>query len=227
MTLVILAPQFAWAGSFMQNLWNKKEIVTCFAPAEKVPRKINNPTPMKVRDWSPENREKVERWANEEFSPERTGIYFTGFKDCAETPEADLIFFYNKTTRFSLFMEGGFSGSAIGLGPKPGSVDGYPHAKTLVAISSPTLNKEVLIHELGHVVGLAHEHNHPQASRKDCKMVWPHRNPFLEYTEYDAKSIMSYCTVDKGGVGELSEGDLKLIRRLYLREASQLSQEAP
>lgn len=67
-------------------------------------------------------------------------------------------------------------------------------------------------HELGHVLGLRHEHiRHENPYRENCKEP----DTFADITEYDRDSIMHYARCGGSGGLELSEGDKEGIALLY------------
>lgn len=215
-----MGPLETHANIYSRNTWEVNEVTTCFAEAEKTPRE-EGPYVLKVRDWKDKDKEKLEAWVKEEYTPERTGIHFTGFSDCEDAPDADIIIFKNKNSKLGVFFFGGLNGLAL-LGPFENEVVGYPKARSFVSISSSGMNKGTVIHEFGHVAALSHEHDHPDAYKEDksgCPEINDHSYPkyHLEYEPYDKDSVMNYCRIHgKGGkkIG-LSERDVELLKRLY------------
>lgn len=204
------ATPLAFAGTYSKTLWDKNELVTCFAPAEeKIRKSFTNK--LNVRDWSEEDKTKVQTWVNSEYTLEHTGIHFSGWLDCAEAPLADVILFYNKTP----VKRSPLDGVAGGYGPID-KIEGYPDARSYVAISTSGMIKNTVIHEFGHVAGLAHEHNHPdvkRSSKKQCLNNKPENYPsYFFYTVYDDESIMSYCNRNRS---TLSEKEANLLKTLY------------
>ncbi len=207
-------PLIAGAGIYSENTWEKKDISVCFADAEPTPRTESGYV-LRVKNWNKSFKKKVEFWVNEEFSPERTGIHFTGWKSCKDSPEADVILFYNSNSYIKRFILGGLDGVAGELGPRRrDEVQGFPAARSIVAISKTGMNKGTAIHEFGHVAGLAHEHNHYDAPRNDesCPYYERHFSTQLEYKTFDRDSIMNYCSLK---LKKLSEGDVRLLKELY------------
>jgi hypothetical protein len=218
--LLSLFTTSAMANIHTRNLWKHNEVTTCFGQAEEVLRE-EGPYVLKVRDWKDKEKEKLKAWVLEEYSPERTGIFFTGFEDCENAPDADVIIFKNKNSKFKAFFAGALHGLAL-LGPYFGEVAGYPKASSFVSISSTGMDKGTVIHEFGHVAGLAHEHEHPNAWKEDpkrCSSIKENTFPKfrLEYEPYDRDSVMNYCKIHgkEGKKLGLSPGDVALLRKLY------------
>ena len=113
----------AFAGVYYDNLWRTNDVVTCFAEGEENVRNENNYV-LKVRAWKEKHKAKVKQWVTEEFSEERTGINFTGFLNCEESPEADVIIFHNKNSKVGTVFLGGIHGLAL-IGPYPGTIKGF------------------------------------------------------------------------------------------------------
>ncbi len=217
LALICLILQFstiAGAGIYSDNLWDKKDIRVCFAGEEKEPR-TESGFELKIKNWNRVQKNNLQLWVGQEFTSERTGIYFTGWKDCQNSPNADVILFYNSNSRIKRFFHGGLDGVAGELGPRyDGEVKGFPNARSIIAISKTGMNKGIVIHEFGHVAGLAHEHNHPDIPRDDksCSHYQRFFSTRLEYRDFDPSSIMSYCSIQ---LKKLSAGDVSLLRNIY------------
>lgn len=212
--LAVCTISSAQAGAYSKKLWDKNELTVCFAKGEPEKRKSYSHQ-LKIIDWKEKDKAKVKEWTNSEYTKERTGIYFTGWKSCEETAQPDVIIFFNKNSRFF----GNLDGIAAGYGPVP-KVDGYPHARSYAAISKSGMDKTTVLHEFGHVVGLAHEHNHPDSIKEGygCGANKPIvENTFFSYEPYDKRSIMSYCNF---GIGRIGDTEADLLKRMYPEDIS-------
>jgi hypothetical protein len=216
--VLILVTQTGLAGVYTKSLWRENQIEVCFAKGETFEREIGKQM-IKPRDWSESNKTKIKKWVNEEFNVSRTGIHFVGWKNCSDAPFARVIMFYNRNSAILNKLNGGLEGVTHKIGPAFSTIDGYSEAFNGVAISKSGLNKGVVVHEFGHISGLAHEHNHPDAAKngRGCVYISPVFVQSLEYESYDANSVMSYCTIKKDKHAGLSSRDVALLRKLYLK----------
>lgn len=215
----LLIPLAAVAGVHSDNPWSKREVKTCFG-GNGPERPDSEDYKLEIRAWSRGDKAKIKQWVTEEYSEERTGIHFTGFGDCKDSPDADVVIFYNKNSRIATYLLGGLHGLST-IGPHFGSVSGHPKAEGFISISKSGMDKGTVVHEFGHSAGLEHELLHPEAyenekGKCDLAVFTVPRNG-LEYTEYDKDSVMNYCKLHgKGGsrLG-LSPLDVELLKILY------------
>lgn len=208
-----------YSGVHTKNLWPYNEIKTCFAQPENSVRVID-PYKINVQHFPDFHRLWVITWVRQEYTAKRTGIHFIGFKDCEETPDADVVIFYNRNTPDGKKTRYGQHGLAF-HGYKPGKIEGYSHAANFISISSSGFTKSTVIHEFGHVASLAHEQSHPDAyktEKADCSSVKKEKYmDYFNYESYDRKSVMNYCWIHRVGneMEGLSPGDVKTLRSLY------------
>lgn len=201
------------AGVIWKYPWQKKNLTTCYAKAEAEIRNIGA-LRTHIFNWSEEEKETLERLLAQEYSRSRTGISFSSFKDCEQSPNSDIVLFKARN--------GGLLGGQASIGPKrKGYVEGFPSAHGYVLLYD--LNLTNVTHEFGHVLGLQHEHLHPEAFDEDPNCLRRILNApaklseHYTYTPYNRTSIMNYCyTSAEGGdkIG-LDAEDLENLRRLY------------
>lgn len=214
MLLSLLAINSSYAGVYAYNTWPHNEVTTCFAIAKYGPAELTG-YKLELIEWRESEKLLLRKWVNEEFSSERTGIHFTGFQDCEVTPNADVILFRNKNSKFLSSLTGGVSGLGTLGYDSQGVLEGNPYAHGEVIISTTGMNKKDVTHEFGHIAGLAHEHEHPDAYKYEMncryteRLTKPQYN--LRYEPFDRDSVMSYCSNTKG----LSPKDVALLKKIY------------
>lgn len=75
--------------------------------------------------------------------------------------------------------------------------------------------RSIAVHEFGHALGLAHEHNRDDRIEEGCNDAPQGPDGDWQVTSYDLHSIMNYCNPQWNGNGRLSELDIEGVRRLY------------
>lgn len=201
----------SFAGVHNYMLWSKPGVKVCFSDGKKEKRSG-------TVKWKQEKKDFVRTVIEQEYSKERTGIYFIGFEDCETASYKPNVIIY--ATNFTQALKGSRGNSTAGEGffsvAKP-----YPSAKGAIELTSVTLNKTTIIHEFGHTAGLLHEQDHPDAyeAQSDCSSTSSKtvKKWGVGYTEFDEHSVMNYCYIhsSEGKEAGLSEGDIALLKTLY------------
>lgn len=215
--LFALSMNDSTAGMATYNRWTISEINVCFAEKETDYRMDEMQGPK--RDWKQKEKELLQSVLEEEYTVQRTGYTFVGFKDCQDTEKINVIVGVRK---------GLLAQSAIGmkgvatLGMSGGLSDRYSHAQGAVVLSPMGVSKTTITHEFGHILGLMHEHEHPESpttSKSLCpyylNSIGQQRN--VIYTSFDKESVMNYCYIFglKGRNAGLSEKDRELILDIF------------
>jgi hypothetical protein len=74
--------------------------------------------------------------------------------------------------------------------------------------------KAIAVHEFGHAIGFAHEHNRPDTPG-ECTMSPQGSDGTLMLTSWDLQSVMNYCNPVYNGDGLLSDGDKFSVEAIY------------
>ncbi|MBC7397124.1 MAG: hypothetical protein H7333_06740 [Bdellovibrionales bacterium] len=184
-----------------------------------------------------------------EYSRDGTGVEFKINGQCAEVGKAkiDAVLFignerytnYEGTTGFTGFPESSSRGTLLPfikiILSKPTSFAVVTHSVIRFPMKTEDQFKITLIHEFGHLAGLAHEQNRAEAKVDlNCKLLpKAHRKPGHDYGnaslppgstaygDYDASSLMNYCFeayLKENTMAEqvhLSAGDRAVLQHLY------------
>lgn len=74
--------------------------------------------------------------------------------------------------------------------------------------------KAIAVHEFGHALSFAHEHNRPDAPA-ECRAERIGTDGDMLVTAYDLSSVMNYCNPNWSGNGKLSALDIVAVQKLY------------
>lgn len=185
-------------------------------------------------------RNQIRDLVESQFTEASTGIHFTGFKFCSASPASDLVLFLVEDSKNPIPMgvadvgQSGMRGNGGGFVFKDRTGAAYAFVRmgtySGMKISSEELARINVLHELGHIAGLRHEHVRVAEATQDpnCDGVALDEPVDLSsryYGPYDPSSIMNYCMINrvakKSGfsAGEtigLSKGDVRALKCLYV-----------
>lgn len=203
----------ALAGIASTFNWTISEINVCFA--EKETQYYVRGMKGDKRDWRSKEKKRVQEILENEFTVDRTGYTFVGFKDCKDTENIHVVVGVRNILSKDTLM--GVKGIAT-TGMKRNRITSYESAYGAVLLSPFSISKTTVTHEFGHILGLMHEHNHPDSPVSVCPYYLENKkeSTSLIYTEFDKKSVMNYCYVLFQGMNKgLSKHDRELILNLY------------
>lgn len=213
---LVLASSASYAGVAKYNRWTQAEINVCFGEKETEYYMTGMEGPK--RDWKQSEKELVQKVLEEEYTPARTGYFFSGFKNCSETENINIV--VGVRSGFTVQSVAGVNGIAtVGMG---GSKTSYERDRGAVVLSPRGVSKTTIVHEFGHVLGLLHEHLHPNAREESGSLCPYYLNSgdidrATLYTDFDKTSVMNYCHIfsPSGRKAGLSEKDVELILDIY------------
>lgn len=215
---LLLTVTTAHAGMSITYSWNKEALKVCFGNKNTEVRLkgLKN----KFSNWKESDKAAIRQILLEEYTPEVTGYHFYGFDDCETSEKPDIV-----VVKMSSFSTQALEKNGI-ANVGPGFVYPVPEiksAKGIVALSARGIQRSTVSHEFGHVLGLLHEQDHPDAYKKaedHCRYYSKEekeRKNFHIYSDFDEVSVMNYCRIHKldGANVGLSDGDINHIRMLY------------
>ncbi len=244
--LTLLTLNSTFAGIIEPRvIWDKRSITTCFYDNEaqlSLTRLKNKKETKKDYDFIPRilsrrERRKVQETIEANFSRERTGIHFVGWKKCSQESNPDLIVLEAKG-KIPFLTRPSFNGRAVigeegMLTQDHGGNHGFFQKSGLVShVALYTQNRGTVVHEFGHVAGLRHEHvNKASKTDPNCQnfavtLDFDNLEPAYAtaefVTDYDPQSIMNYCWLqpnrsqhnrNKGII--LSNKDIETLKSYY------------
>lgn len=217
LSLVLFSFSFsAMAGMSNFMAWGKKDINVCFAGKGTIIKVKNMPNGF--ANWKDQQKQYIADVLNREFLEERTGYRFVGFGDCEPEGKHDVVVVRKANySPHALTVKGSATVGYGLLAPSPN----YKSARAAVLFTASGIkNDSTIVHEFGHILGLKHEHLHPDA--KAQAQSWcshytskTDRYYYNMYTSFDEESVMNYCRMQWDSKVGLSQGDVEHIRALY------------
>lgn len=232
---------------YRHSAWSKKGVRVCFGgsahfeltdfPRILAPTKYRNQvTSDRILSEFPEKyRDTVRKVVETEYSPERTGLHFTGWKDCSESAsESDVVIFMSRPdllTEVEGWASIGENLDVLDLKNKRKRT----RSKAFVFLRHPDEPKLLMtpeqllalvaLHEFSHLAGLGHEHARVHVGQRDknCASRWTPLQPQslgqnVDFTgAYDPNSVTNYCWMNA-----LTSNGLDYVEEHGYREADEI-----
>lgn len=183
--------------------WHKKNVIVCWQDDSDFNDSDFNPEEIKVIHeritYSPaifnsELKTKVQELIQSEFTMEKTGITFSGWKSCQKTSKSDLVIFTGDSFRSADFATVGrmylYDRTLMDQSKKNIVYLNLPRQKAKISALDYLLM--TALHEFGHAAGLRHEHIR---SSNDCSKQEVDASAKF-FSVRDSSSIMNYCLSD-------------------------------
>jgi hypothetical protein len=218
------------------TVWKKRSISVCWGKYQNISESVASESmnsigliKMEVMKYLSHFDSKlkiaVKQIVQKEYNDDRIGITFTGWKECDDSANADVIIFAIKDTALGklnnfLTSDLPYGQATIGEAGKSSAKAGYykprTHLKPFVFIRQVDISEGFVIspldalrlttlHEFGHLLGLRHEHARDEAVKDvNCHVtgtsvaspVGEDVDPSTKfYGVYDPNSIMNYCHI--------------------------------
>lgn len=185
--------------------WPTTDITVCWGGYEDA-RKINNATSdfrrikrEEVLSFTPSQQQELQSLTDREISRGRTGITLSGWDRCRGEQGEVALFLFSNRVRLSRSS----SPTTVGIASLGYKRTGMNYAIVNLSpaeFSSRIFNwsslQHVFLHEVGHVLGLRHEHIRTEANR-----CYPAVSETIGTTAkivgiYDPHSVMNYCHIN-------------------------------
>lgn len=204
-----------WSKPFtvFENLykWNKPSVEVCWGTIEEFVS-ANHSLGVKIdaQDLEPLPRDiqkMIQTKIQSQYTLQKTGIEFTGWKICSQSPQADIIMY--ATSFYKDEKENLFGSADIGMADK--DLKSKRDRKGFIFLNKVEGSKEIssnekllltAVHEFGHAAGLRHEHIRLGADKdENCDQrileygeLVSEINATAQYVgKYDPESVMNYC----------------------------------
>lgn len=80
--------------------------------------------------------------------------------------------------------------------------------------------QSVAVHEFGHALGFAHEHNRHDRPGECMEAPQGTDGNVRDFTPFDPNSVMNYCNKKYNNLGKLSPCDIKSVEKLYCNKTN-------
>ena len=211
-------------------LWDKSDIKVCFfnKPEQIIATKYRlDKKSLKEQEFTPsylsnDEKNEIRTLVQETYTKEKTGITFTGFKNCSEEANYDVMIIKAKNIKrilkpdISVPFGGRSSIGREGIYSEQGFVETNPTIKPTVLFTE--MSPYTINHEFGHLAGLRHEHAHPDAKTISQSCRYSNSSEILNSAvikAYDPNSVMNYCRRLENRNLNLSPADEETLRSIY------------
>lgn len=210
--------------------WMKSNVIVCFGNKEhwKISRVWENsltykkiPKEDEGIEFTKDQKDLIQRAITTNYNSDETGIFYSGWLDCAQNPKADVYILRTHKPDYaphgvaSIGQQSAFvcqdrNGTQVCSRQRDSSITGKDFVlidtyKTMPKLDLDNRMKGTALHEFGHLSGLRHEHARYEFAKNDFNCIEsdllnpnshsrePEGATALLYSRYDANSIMNYC----------------------------------
>lgn len=143
-------------------------------------------------------------------------IEFRGWQACAPKSSGIRLYVHDDaedgphTKGYGLDLDGKDHGMVLNF-----TFDSWSRGCRKTAEKRDLCIKSIAVHEFGHAIGFAHEHNRPDKPGECLEPAQGESEGAKMLTPYDPHSVMNYCNEKYNNDGQLSRWDVAALQGIY------------